>query len=204
MKKDLTGAQLKQFELYKENLLKWNKRINLTAIKDEEDIWQRHFFDSLTLLPFLSEKVRTIDVGSGAGFPGLPIKIMRPDINMTLLDSLRKRVIFLEDTISLLGLCDIVCVHSRAEDFVKLEGCRGGYDVCTARAVARLEQLCKWSLPFLAPGGLFLAMKGPKADDEVKEAKGVIQKLGGEVVGIERVEIGPGRVHSVVIVCYTG
>ena len=230
---DITERQLDQFVQFKENLLDWNKRINLTAITADNDIWQKHFADSLTLLPFLKgnasdtngsvtnasdanasdangsdtnssdTNISVIDIGTGAGFPGLPIKIMRPDINITLLDSLRKRINFLEDTINRLGF-DIRCIHSRAEDLSKNAEHRGRYQIATARAVAKLDKLCKWSLPFLEPGGIFLAMKGPKVEDEVKEAEPVIRKLGGEVREIVLMEIVPGMVHSVVVVCYNG
>ena len=236
----LSVTQLRQFEIFKENLLDWNSRMNLTAITDDEGIWQKHFADSLTLLPFLPEapappegSIRMIDVGCGAGFPGLPIKIMRPDIKITMLDSLRKRVNFLEDTVSKLGLLadgtmsaedllpDVECVHARAEDFVKLTDVwgnialssgtempnsrRGSYDICCARAVARLDKLCKWCLPFVKPaGGVFLAMKGPDLDDELTVAMPAIRKLGAKVIETRLTEIVPGLVHSVVVMCYTG
>ena len=210
MKESMTAVQLGKFEQFKDNLLDWNKRMNLTAITDDGGIWQKHFADSLTLLPLLpllssspDKPLRMIDIGCGAGFPGIPIKIMRPDIRMTMLDSLRKRIFFLEDTISLLALEGVECVHSRAEDFIKADGRRGSYDICTARAVAKLDRLVKWCLPFVKPGGLFLAMKGPNVDDEVQEAMPMIRKLGGAVKGIEFMEIMPGMVHSVVVVCYT-
>ena len=193
--------QLSQFAAFKDNLLDWNQRINLTAIVDDEGIWQKHFADSLTLLPLISGAIRMIDVGCGAGFPSLPIKIMRPDINMTLIDSLRKRIFFLQDTINLLGLKNVECIHSRAEDLAKQDNHRGCYDICTARAVARLDKLCKWCLPFIKPGGLFLAMKGPDVDAEVKEALPVIRQMGCDILRVEQMEIIPGLVHSVVV-CY--
>lgn len=211
----LTDDQLGMFELFKENLLDWNQRMNLTAITDDDSIWQKHFADSLTLLPFLpplpdspssfvNSPIRMIDVGSGAGFPGLPIKIVRPDISMVLLDSLRKRLVFLEDTIAKLRITDIKCIHARAEDLSKKPEHRHGYDIVTARAVARLDKLVKWCFPFVKPGGRFLAMKGPNVNDEVDEALPVIKRLRGEVVDIKYMEIMQGMVHSVVVVCYNG
>lgn len=200
----LTDFQKEQFDKYKENLLDWNQKINLTTITDDKEIWHKHFADSLTLLPWLPKNpAKIIDVGSGAGFPGIPIKIMRPDISVTLLDSLRKRIFFLEDTVGILGLKDVECIHSRAEDLAKLEKYRNGYDICTARAVARLDKLCTWCLPFVKPGGLFLAMKGPNVHDEVKESLPVIEKLGGKIQEIQFIEIMPQLVHSVVVICYT-
>ena len=201
----MTKSQKKQFEIYKENLLDWNTRINLTAITDNEGIWHKHFADSLTLLPLLPDlPFRMIDIGCGAGFPGLPVKIMRPDISLTLLDSTRKKICFLEDTVLRLGLEDVRCIHARAEDLIKEEKHRGGYRVCSARAVARLKLLCKWCLPFLAPGGLFLAMKGPSVEDEIKEAMPVIRKMNSEVLDIKFMEIMQGMVHTVVVLCYNG
>jgi len=201
---DITDAQLNQFKQFKENLLDWNSRINLTAITDDEGIWQKHFADSLTLLPFLprlsasTDTLRLVDVGCGAGFPGLPIKIMRPDISITMLDSLRKRIYFLEDTIHRLGLSDIECIHSRAEDLAKANAHH--YDICTARAVARLDKLCGWCLPLVKKNGFFLAMKGPDVTEELKEAMPVIQKMGAEVAEVRQVEIVPGLTHSVVVI----
>jgi len=199
----ISREQLEQFELYKENLLDWNQRINLTAITDYTGIWQKHFADCLCLLPLLPKgRIRLIDVGSGAGFPGIPIKIMRPDIEVTLLDSLRKRVNFLEDTICRLSLDGISCIHARAEDLAKQPEHGHSYDICTARAVARLDKLCKWCLPFLKPNaGLFLAMKGPNVEDEIEETKSAIAKLDGKIADIMYREIVVGMVHSVVI-CY--
>lgn len=195
----ISDKQLRDFETYKKNLLDWNQRMNLTAITDDEGVWQKHFADSLTLLSLLPEgDVKLIDVGSGAGFPGLPLKIMRPDISLTLLDSLRKRIFFLEDTVRLLQMDDVDCVHARAEDFQKVSGCR--YDVCVSRAVARLDKLSAWCLPFVRVGGVFLAMKGPDVEGEVKEALPGIEKLGGGVVDVRHVEIVEGMVHSIVVV----
>jgi len=196
---NINDTQLTQFETYKKNLLDWNQRMNLTAITDDEGVWQKHFADSLTLLSFLPEKdISLIDVGSGAGFPGLPLKIIRPDISVILLDSLRKRIFFLEDTVRLLKLDNIDCIHARAEDFQKVTG--DSFDVCVSRAVARLDKLCAWCLPFVKPGGVFLAMKGPNVDEEVKEALPGIEKLDGEVVDVKYVEIVEGMVHSVVVI----
>jgi len=197
---EISGKQLEQFELYKENLLDWNQRINLTAIIDYTGIWQKHFADSLSLLPLLPQGIRLIDVGSGAGFPGIPIKIMRPDIDVTLLDSLRKRINFLEDTLHRLELAEVKCIHARAEELSRQSEHSHSYDICTARAVARLDKLCKWCLPFIKPDtGLFLAMKGPNVKEEVDEAKAKIAKLRGKIVDIKYMEIVEGMVHSVVL-----
>jgi len=197
----ITESELEQFLQLKNNLLDWNKRINLTAITQDEDIWQKHFADSLTLWPWLpTDRFSMIDIGTGAGFPGFPIKIMRPNTDMTLVDSLRKRVYFLRDTVELLGLTDIECLHARAEDLIKQGQHRNQYDICTARAVARLDKLVNWCLPFIKPGGLFLAMKGPDVMEELESAKPAIKKLKGKVADVQKVEIVPGLVHSVVAI----
>ena len=196
---NISDKQLNDFEIYKKNLLDWNQRMNLTAITDDEGVWQKHFADSLTLLPFLPEMdIKLIDVGSGAGFPGLPLKIMRSDISVTLLDSLRKRIFFLEDTVKMLQMDDVNCIHARAEDYQKVAG--NSYDVCVSRAVARLDKLSAWCLPFVKPGGVFLAMKGPNVDDEVEAALPRIEKLGGAVADIKHVGIVDGMMHSVVMI----
>lgn len=202
--RSITDGQLSRFAKFKENLLDWNNRMNLTAITDDEGVWQKHFADSLTLLPFLpppsENPLRMIDVGCGAGFPGLPVKIMRPDISMTMLDSLRKRIFFLEDTISRLDLQGIECIHARAEDLAKEDSHGQQYDICTSRAVARLNKLCGWCLPFIKIGGLFLAMKGPDTVDELEEALPVISKLGSEVKEVRLVEILPEMHHSIIVI----
>ena len=201
---DITDKQLEQLDRFKENLLDWNNRMNLTAITDDEGVWQKHFSDSLTLLPFLPPQsgspLRMIDVGCGAGFPGLPVKIMRQDIFMTMLDSLRKRIFFLEDTISRLNLKDIECIHDRAEDLAKKSEYFRQYDICTSRAVARLDKLCGWCLPFVKDNGLFLAMKGPDVAAELEEAMPVICKMGAEVAEVRLIEILPGMAHSIVAI----
>jgi len=195
----ISESEMAQFQQLKNNLLDWNKKINLTAITQDDDIWQKHFADSLTLLPWLpASAFSMIDIGTGAGFPAFPIKIIRPDANMTLVDSLRKRVYFLRDTAEMLGLTEIECLHVRAEDLMKQR--RAQYDICTARAVARLDKLARWCLPFVKPDGLFLAMKGPDVSEELESAKPAIRKLNGTVVEVQKVEIVPGLIHSIVAI----
>ena len=179
-----------QFLRYVALLREWNEKMNLTAITDDEGIAVRHILDSLTLLPDIlatrqapgrraGQAVRLIDIGSGAGFPGLPLKIVCPDLDVVLLDSLAKRVRFLETVIAELQLTGIRAIHGRAEDAARRADLRERFDLATARAVAPLPVLCEYCLPFVRPGGQFLAMKG-QAADELAGAAQAIQILGGQ------------------------
>jgi 16S rRNA (guanine527-N7)-methyltransferase len=174
--------------------------MNLTAITDEAEFAVKHFIDSLTLMPWLPAGAKVLDVGTGAGFPGVPLKIARPDIKLTLMDSLRKRIFFLRETVDGLKLEDVTCLHARAEEFIRKPEHKERYDICTARAVARLTGLVGYTLPFVKPGGLLLAMKGADVTDELNEARPVIKKLGGAVTEVKPVEIGMGITHTVVVI----
>lgn len=169
---------------YSELLVEWNEKMNLTAITQESDIAIKHFLDSASA--FLTGKVgkSVIDVGTGAGFPGLVLKILSPDIKMTLLDSLKKRITFLDEVISQTRLENIETVHSRAEDGGKNSKYREKYDTAVSRAVANLTLLAELCLPYVKVGGYFLALKGPAADEELQAAKKTISILGGAVEGI--------------------
>jgi len=178
----LSSEQLKQFELYRTSLVERNRVMNLTAITEQDAVEVRHFLDSLSLLQVADFKgKRLIDIGTGAGFPGLPLKIAVPTLTVTLLDSLGKRVDFLETVCAELDLQDIRCVHGRAEEVVKEAGEREGYDYATSRAVARLNVLAELALPYVRVGGAFLAMKTTHAEEEIEEAGGAIALLGGEI-----------------------
>lgn len=182
-----TGLFLKYLEL----LLEWNKNINLTAITDPEEILIKHFVDSIALIPFLNKnnKYKVLDVGTGAGFPGIPLKIVMPDINVVLLDSLNKRVSFLDVVIKELGLTGITTVHGRAEDFGKQAGYRDSFDIVTSRAVAKLSVLAELCIPFLKKGGLFASYKGAKAPEEIDEAKNALKVLGADVIKKEKISL---------------
>lgn len=185
----LTDAQLDRFVKYANLLVEWNNNINLTAITDDEGIVTKHFLDSLTAL--LTGKISgsVIDVGTGAGFPGIPLKIARPDIHLTLLDSLNKRINFLQTVCSELGLDGVEFIHSRAEDGGKDKHLREKFDVCTSRAVANLAVLAELCLPFVKVGGVFLALKGPLAESETESGKKAVSALGGEIVGVSAFDI---------------
>lgn len=182
----VTAEQYAAFEKYAALLCEWNERMNLTAITDPEGIALKHFYDSVypfTLLP-PAEGESLIDVGTGAGFPSIPMGIMRPDLKLTLLDSLNKRVNFLTAVMSEIGL-DGECIHGRAEEqgrFIKSGNpMRESFGIATARAVANLRELCEYCLPFVKVGGRFYALKGRDGENELKDAKAAIKTLGGEV-----------------------
>lgn len=167
--------------VYGKLLLEWNEKINLTAIKDPDEIVVKHFIDSLSLLKIIDPKAgeSLIDIGTGAGFPGMVIKILRPELNVTLLDGHAKRFIFLEDLQNQLGI-KAENLHLRAELAAKDAKYREKFDYATARAVARLNTLAEYCLPFVKKGGKFVSMKGPTAEEELSEAKKAIEILGGE------------------------
>lgn len=198
MEIELSARTLSSFRSYYELLEEKNKVINLTAISGEEDVSRLHFLDCAALINAAELKgASVIDVGTGAGFPGLPLKIIEPGIRLTLLDSLKKRVEFLSDVCSVLGYDDVVCIHSRAEEVP--HGYRENFDYAVSRAVARLNMLCELCLPYLRVGGMFMAMKGPDCEDEIKEAAKAIEVLGGECEGVYLYTIpGTDIRHSIV------
>ena len=181
-KTKLDDEMLQRLEIYFKLLVEWNEKMNLTAITDEHGVAVKHFADSLTLYNFVDVKKNAsiIDVGTGAGFPGVVLKIARPDIKLTLLDSLNKRLTFLDTVLNNTGL-DSELVHSRAE-----EGGRKKLDIAVSRAVARLNVLCEYCLPYVKVGGLFVAMKGPNADEELDGAENALKLLGGKVEKVHK------------------
>lgn len=199
---ELNQAQLKQFMTYKDMLIEWNEKMNLTAITDDREIILKHFVDCLALCSGadMSGK-KIIDVGTGAGFPGVPVKIACPDIDITLLDSLNKRITFLNELTKALGLEKTDCVHMRAEDGGNDKGLRESFDMCISRAVANLAVLCEYCLPFVRVGGMFISMKGPDVSQEISEAEKAIKVLGGEISEIKTVSIPETDInHSLIII----
>lgn len=178
----LTENQYEQFQKYFELLVEWNEKMNLTAITDESGVALKHFADSLSLLNFVDipQNSTLADVGTGAGFPGVVLKIARPDIKLTLIDSLNKRLIFLNEVCSQLGI-DAELIHSRAEDGARDEKLRESFDFVVSRAVARMNVLSEYCLPYVKVGGAFCAMKGAQANEEFKESLNAINTLGGKL-----------------------
>lgn len=188
---ELTEVQYEGFIKYMRLLQEWNEKINLTAITEDEEIVKKHFIDCIKA--FKSEEIKNaktiIDVGTGAGFPGLPIAIMNPDCEVTLLDSLNKRINFLNLIVKELNLKNVKTIHSRAEDGARNKELREKFDVATSRAVANMAVLSEFCLPYVRINGHFVALKGPAVDEELKEADKAIKTLGGEFKGLIEIEI---------------
>ena len=183
----LSDKQRELFDLYYEILTDWNSKMNLTAITDKDEVWLKHFEDSLSLEQMIDlNKVDTvIDVGTGAGFPGIPLKIVYPHLRLTLLDSLDKRVRFLDNVINQLGLQDVEAVHGRAEDMARQEDYREKFDLCVSRAVAALPVLTELCVPFVKVGGFFVSYKAERAAEEIESSKVAIDLLGATIGDIK-------------------
>lgn len=183
----LTDEQVEKLTRYYELLIEWNEKMNLTALTEPEDVALKHFCDSILLLKYadIPQGNSLIDVGTGAGFPSVPVKIVRPDIKLCLLDSLNKRLTFLTEVVNELNLTDVKIVHSRAEDGAKKVELREKFDFATSRAVAQLNVLSEYCLPYVKVGGAFIAMKGKYSEEEIANAKSAIKLLGGKTVKVD-------------------
>lgn len=178
---NLSEEQLNKFKKYMDLLLEWNEKINLTAITEEDEVILKHFVDSLTVLKYIDDGASIVDVGTGAGFPGIPVSIAKDNINVTLVDSLNKRINFLEEVISDIDLKTIKAIHSRAEDFGQNKEYREMYDISVSRAVANLSVLVEYLLPLVKVGGKCICMKGSEVEEEITNAKFAIKELGGKI-----------------------
>ena len=202
------------FALYKDRLLEYNSHTNLTAITDEKEVYIKHFLDSLSAFRAmemaqkkveLPEGASIIDVGTGAGFPSLPMKIMRRDLHLTLLDSLNKRIKFLQEVCESLELEDTLCLHQRAEEGARMEDHRESYDMAVSRAVAQLPALLEYCIPYVKVGGYFVCLKGPAVEDEIKLSERALKVLKSEIIEVVDVEIPHSELsHKVVIIRKNG
>lgn len=200
---DFNSTKYNQFIEYKDLLKEWNEKVNLTAITEDEEIIKKHFIDSMKIFKFLPLKnaKKIIDVGTGGGFPGIPMKIMMPDTDMVLLDSLKKRINVLEDILRNIGISGVETIHGRAEEFAQSPMYREKFDAAVSRAVANLTVLSELCIPYVKVGGYFVALKGPSVNDEVTEAKKAISLLGGKIEDIIEIDIEDSDLnHNLVII----
>lgn len=190
------------FSKYTDLLLSYNEVMNLTAITDRNEINIKHYLDSMAPLAFslIPDGAKVADVGSGAGFPGVPLKIGKRDIRLTAIDSLNKRINFLETVKNELSLRDFDTIHLRAEEAGQNKDLRESFDVATSRAVANLSVLSEWCLPLVKVGGSFVALKGPSPEEEIEEAKTAVCELGGEFSGVYKVNLPGNITHSIVLI----
>ena len=182
---DLNEEQLEKFKRYMDLLLEWNEKVNLTAITEEDEVILKHFVDSMTVLKSIEDGASIVDVGTGAGFPGIPVSIAKDDVNVILVDSLNKRINFLQEVISEINLTNIKAIHSRAEDFGQNKEHREKYDISVSRAVANLSVLVEYLLPLVKVGGKCICMKCSEVEEEITNAKFAIKELGGKIESVD-------------------
>lgn len=195
----LDEKQIKKFYDYMNLLIEWNEKINLTAITKPEEVILKHFVDSLTISKYIKEKSNIIDVGTGAGFPGIPLKIYRNDIEVTLLDSLNKRITFLNDVIDRIELEKIKAIHGRAEEVAHNKEYREKFDIATSRAVANMSTLSEYLIPFVKTNGFVVAMKGNDVKQEIEESKKAINILGAKVIKVEEFNLPSTEIKRSII-----
>ena len=197
---EVSEEQANKFYEYMKLLLDWNNKINLTAITDEKEIIIKHFIDSISINKYIKGQKNVMDIGTGAGFPGIPLKMINPDLNFTLVDSLNKRILFLEEVCCRMQLKQVECLHARAEELAKNGKYREQYDIVVSRAVARLATLLEYMLPFIRLGGKGICMKGSHSQEEVDEAQGALEVLGGEIEKVENIILPDSDMERNIIV----
>ncbi len=201
LKIEWSDEMIDKFNIFYDLLIEWNKKINLTAITEYDDVVIKHFIDSILILTFTDiDNKRLIDVGTGAGFPGIPLKILKPDCEIFLIDSLNKRVRFLEYVSDSLGLRNITLLHGRAEDLARDKGLRETFDYSVSRAVSNLCTLSEYCIPFLKRGGLFISYKSDKSDDEIKSSLNAINILGSKIETVEERYLPGGEIKRKFVV----
>lgn len=200
---DLSHKDVQKFKKYKELLKEWNKKINITAITEDDEIDIKHFLDSLTPWPtnLFNGKKKVIDIGTGGGFPGVPLKIVNEDLDITLLDSLNKRINFLKEVILALDLEGVQAVHGRAEELSRKKPHRESFDITISRAVASLDTLSEYCIPFVKVGGYFISMKGSDIEEELQNSLNAINTLGGKLIEKKIVQVPESDIqHSLIII----
>lgn len=197
---DLDDKKIEQFYKYMNLLIEWNEKINLTAITEPDDIILKHFIDSLTIAKYIENEQKVADIGTGAGFPGIPLKIAKPDTHVYLIDSLNKRIKFLDEVIKQNTLRDTFAIHARAEEIGHNKEYRGKFDIVTSRAVARLNVLLEYMMPLVKLGGKCICLKGPNVEEELEEAKKAIEVLGGKIEKVKEIELPDSDNQRTIIV----
>ena len=199
---EIDSEKNNKLEKYRELLLEWNSFMNLTAITEEDEVNIKHFLDSLTIFKTgeLDGKKSVIDVGTGAGFPGIPMAIQNPDLEVTLLDSLNKRIKFLNKVVEETELKNVTTYHGRAEEFARKKEFRDAFDVSVSRAVANMSTLAEYTMPYVKPGGVMIAMKGSEYKEELKEAENAIKILGGGIKEVKEITLPDGILHSLIVI----
>ena len=192
--------QLEKFYKYMNLLIEWNEKMNLTAITEPNDIILKHFIDSITINKYIENSVKVVDVGTGAGFPGIPLSIIRPDLQITLVDSLNKRLMFLQEIKKELELKNIDIVHARAEEFGQNKNYRETFDIATSRAVANLSTLSEYLVPLVKIKGKCVCMKASDADEEIKQAENAVNILGGKIVKVEKFNLPNSDIGRTIII----
>lgn len=192
--------QIEQFYKYMNLLIEWNEKMNLTAITEPKEIILKHFIDSIMILKYIDDNSKLVDVGTGAGFPGVPLSIMNPTLKITLVDSLNKRLIFLQEVVKELNLKNIEIVHARAEEFGQNKNYREKFDIATSRAVANLATLSEYLVPLVKIGGKIISMKASNAKEEINDAQKAIEVLGGKIEKIEEFDLPESDIGRTIII----